>query len=234
MKPPVLSVILPLHDQANHLIRVFQDYASALEALGISYEVVFVANACRDESPDLVRSLAEDFPVRLVELEERGWGLAVKHGLRAARGDIVCYTNFARTSADDLVETLKPAIDDRNRVFTARRGIRDNWMRKWGSLLYNLECRFLFGLSHADINGTPKVFPRRFDRLLALDREDDLIDLEFNVICGRAGYPLTEIPIASSKRHGGRSTTNFRSAFNMYYGALKFYFQTRKWKRNGS
>ena len=42
----------------------------------------------------------------------------------------------------------------------ANRKIRDNWRRRLGSLLYNLECRALFDLANWDINGTPKVFPR--------------------------------------------------------------------------
>jgi hypothetical protein len=65
------------------------------------------------------------------------------------------------------------------------------------------------------------VFPRAFGRLLALERDDDLIDLEFNVVCQEAGYPVIEVPILSTERHGGRSTTDLRSAVNMYLGAYR-------------
>lgn len=71
-----------------------------------------------------------------------------------------------------------------------------------------------------DINGTSKVFPRVFDALLHLQRNDDLVDLEFIVTCREHGYPIMEMPIFSSRRHGGSSTTGLESALKMYRGAF--------------
>jgi hypothetical protein len=90
-----------------------------------------------------------------------------------------------------------------------------------GSLLYNLECRALFDLSYWDINGTPKVFPRQFDPLLRLQREDDLIDLEFCVTCRQQQLPVIEVPILTATRHGGASTTRLGSAMRLYAGARR-------------
>ena len=73
------------------------------------------------------------------------------------------------------------------------------------------------------MNGTPKVFPRSFDRLLALTRDDDLIDLEFLAVCRREGYPVLEVPIFSGKRHGGDSTTRLASALRLYSGAYRMW-----------
>jgi hypothetical protein len=113
-------------------------------------------------------------------------------------------------------------------VIKANRKIRESFQRRAGSLLYNLECRALFDLSQWDINGTPKVFPRAFDKLMALSREDDLIDAEFNAICRREGYAMLEVPIFSSRRHGGKSTTNYGSAVKMYTGAYALWRSMRQ------
>jgi hypothetical protein len=56
-----------------------------------------------------------------------------------------------------------------------------------------------------------------------LTREDDLIDAEFNAICRRHDYPVIEVPVLSTKRHGGKSTTNYASAFKMYVGAYELW-----------
>ena len=111
-------------------------------------------------------------------------------------------------------------------VVKANRKIRDNWRRRLGSLVYNLQCRALFDLAHWDVNGTPKVFSRNHARLLQLSRDDDLIDLEFGVVCRRARYPIREIALVSSGRRSGQSTTRWRSALRMYRGALR-YWQTQ-------
>jgi hypothetical protein len=93
-------------------------------------------------------------------------------------------------------------------------------VRRLGSLLYNLECRALLDLANFDINGTPKAFPRSFSALSHMERNDDLIDAEFCALCRRYDYPVVEVPIPATPRHGGRSTTNLASAARMYQGVL--------------
>jgi hypothetical protein len=102
----------------------------------------------------------------------------------------------------------------------ANRRLRESAYRRLGSLLYNLEARALFDLAVWDINGTPKVFPRSFGRLLELGRRDDLIDLEWVVTCQRAGYPIIEVPVVATVRHGGRSTTPLSAAWRIYRGVF--------------
>ena len=212
--------MLPVHNQADHIEDVVERYEAALQPVPASRQIVLVENGSRDGSWDACRRLAQRFEcVDAIEEPKGSWGHAVKIGLARAQGDLLCYTNSARTSPQDLVLCLVYAMANPGVVVKANRKIRDSWGRRLGSLIYNLECRALFDLSYWDINGTPKVFPRTFDKLCALQREDDLIDLEFNVICRREAYPLLEVPILSTTRHGGRSTTRLGSALKLYAGA---------------
>ena len=204
------------------------EYADALTRVPLAHEIVLVPNGSRDASEKRCNELAATSPtVRCVPLERGGWGRAVRHGLAAASGDLLCYTNSARTTVRDLTLTILYASTFPGTVVKANRKIREHWTRRLGSLLYNLECRALFDLSCWDINGTPKVFPRSCARLLALRRDDDLIDAEFVLVCRRAGYPLLEVPIFSSRRFGGRSTTTPRSAVRMYWGAYRLWREQR-------
>jgi len=224
MSGRLVSIVLPVHNQADHIRGIVEEYLEPLERVGHPYEIILVPNACRDESADVCRALAAANPaVRVVESELGGWGRAVRLGLREARGDVLCYTNSARTPPQDLALMLLYATAYPGVVVKANRKIREHWTRRLGSLLYNMECRALFDLSNWDVNGTPKVFPRTFDRLLGLTRDDDLIDAEFSLICRREGYPMVEVPIFSHRRHGGKSTTNLRSAVRMYWGAIQLW-----------
>lgn len=217
-----MSIVLPVHDQADHIGTIVEEYEGALAGIASPHEIVLIPNGCRDDSVQVCRELAARWPsLRVIPSDGGGWGLAVKLGLREARGDLLCYTNSARTSAKDLTLLLLYAVAYPGTVVKANRKIRESWPRRLGSLLYNLECRSLYDLSYWDINGTPKVFPREFDHLLELRREDDLIDLEFNLVCRRESYPMIEVPIFSVRRHGGNSTTNLRSAAKLYWGAYR-------------
>jgi len=229
MNATLISIVLPVHNQADHVSSVVMEYEEALSRVPNPHELFLVVNGCRDNSLAICRALADEYAsVRVMHSEQGGWGLAVRLGLREARGELLCYTNSARTSAQDLTLILLYAIAFPNVVIKANRKIREHWHRRLGSLLYNLECRALFDLSYWDINGTPKVFPRSFDKLLALTRDDDLIDAEFNIICRREGYRMIEVPVFSYLRHGGRSATSYRSAFKLYFGAIQMWQGMRK------
>ena len=225
----LVSVVLPVFAQERFIAAVVEEYVAALENVRRPYELVLVVNGRPvDKSLEVCRRLEASCPaVRVVATERGGWGWAVRQGLAAARGDLLCYTNSARTTAQDLILHLMCAVAFPGRVIKANRKIRDNALRRIGSLAYNVQCRALFDLPWWDINGTPKVFPRSFGPLLSLARDDDLIDLEFSIVCRREGYPMLEIPAFSTRRHGGVSTTGAASAVRLYLGAF------RMWRRRG-
>jgi glycosyltransferase involved in cell wall biosynthesis len=217
------SVVLPVYNQADHIETVLLEYLKALSRLDFPTEILPVINGPRrDDSLEICRSLQQkDNRIRTLCIDQGGWGRAVRHGLANAGGDLICYTNSARTTAKDLVLMMLYGSVHDDCVVKANRKIRENWKRRLGSLLYNLECRNLFDLAYWDINGTPKVFPRSFAPLMELQEDGDLIDLEFNAICRRQDYQVLEVPVFSKTRHSGRSTTNWRSAYRMYTGAYR-------------
>lgn len=227
--PRLISIILPVHNQADHIERLVQDFVAELVKVPVPYELMLVENASRDSTLAACRRLESELPcVRVINSEKGGWGRAVQLGLEQVEGDVICYTNSARTSPQDLVICLLYAVAYGGIVVKANRKIRENWRRRLGSLLFNIECRSLFDLSNWDINGTPKVFPRTFDGLLKLQRMDDLIDTEFCIVCRQRDYPMIEVPIFSTRRHGGKSTTGYGSAVRLYWGAVALW-RKRRW-----
>src|ERR1051325_224641 len=93
-----LSVILPCRNQADHIGEVLASYREPLSSTGRSYELLAVPNACTDNTFEIIQKMAAADPsIRVVENPKGGWGLAVLTGLKAARGEVLCYTNSART-----------------------------------------------------------------------------------------------------------------------------------------
>jgi glycosyltransferase involved in cell wall biosynthesis len=227
--PGLISIILPVHNQADHIEPLIREFVSELGKVPAPYELTLVENASRDSSLEVCRRLAAELPrVKVITSERGGWGHAVRLGLQAAEGDVICYTNSARTTAQDLVSCLLYALANGGVVVKANRKIRENWRRRLGSLLFNIECRALFDLSNWDVNGTPKVFPRSFGQLLHLQLESDLIDTEFCIRCRQNGYPMIEVPVFSTRRHGGKSTSRYASAARLYWGAIALWGK-REW-----
>lgn len=225
----MVSIVLPIHNQASQLAQIVKDHQPVLAALPQPYELLLVVNGSSDDSLQVAQGLAAQHPeIRVLHSEKGGWGRAVRLGLSQAHGDVLCYTNAARTRPEDLQLALLYGLTHPNVVIKANRKVREGLHRRIGSLLYNLECRTLFDLSNWDINGTPKVFPARFSELVQLERDDDLIDLEFCWKCRQANYSMLEIPTFSSRRYGGRSTTSYGSAQRLYLGAFAMWRSLRQ------
>jgi glycosyltransferase involved in cell wall biosynthesis len=222
METLLYSVVLPVYNQADQIGKIVGDFSRALDATGRSYELIMVVNGSRDDSWERAKREAEACrTLRVFCLEKGGWGKAVKFGLAQAQGEFLCYLNSARTNVADMVRILGYAEINKDVVIKATRIVREKAIRKMGSILYNLEARLVLRLPVWDINGTPKVIPRSIYRTLTLESEDDLIDAEIMAKVINNHVPIMEIPVVSTQRISGKSTTKFRSAFRMYTGLLK-------------
>lgn len=220
---PYASLVLPVHNQAEHVAHMTQSLLAALAKLERRCELVLVPNGCRDASPEICAELADRHPgaIQVVPLAKGGWGRAVAAGLEAATGDLLGYTNSARTTPETATLMLAYAIAYPETVLKATRRVRGSSLRKLGSVVYNFECRRLFDLATWDIDGTPKLFPRSFQHLLQVHSDGNLFDLELMRACHYAGYPVIEVPVLTSDRYGGRSTTSYRTAAQMLLGAYR-------------
>lgn len=216
---PKISLILPVYNQGSSLERICAQYTSRLDELGVSWELLLIVNGSRDESWTKARQLAAADPhVKAHQLELGGWGRAVKFGIAQAAGELICYTNSARTTIEDMLLILTYALANDKVVLKTTRVIRESFVRRIGSILYNYENRRLIGTPLWDVNGTPKVFPAACIKNMDIHSEGDLIDAEIMAKVYRRGYKIVEVLIVSTGRMGGKSTTSFKSAWKMYTG----------------
>jgi dolichol-phosphate mannosyltransferase len=225
-----VSLVLPVRNQSDHIAQIVRGHAATLQEIGVPHEIVLVPNGSRDGTDAVCAELAVALPVvRVVNLAQDGWGRAVRCGIAASQGDLICYTNSARTRPEDIKLIVDFALRNPGTVVKATRTFRHSWLRWIGSQLYNRLCVGLFKLRCTDINGTPKLFPRTATTpLLNLSRDDDLIDLEFMWLCLHDRLSVVEIPIHADSRHGGVSSTGWKTAWNLYSGAIRFWRDLRR------
>ena len=111
-----LSIVLPVHNQGDHIEAVVAGYQAALSKLGCRHELILVSNACRDQSPAICRELAPSREqVRAIDTPEKGWGRAVKLGLRAGRRDMARLHEL-RADHPGSVGDHRPSGDPESRV----------------------------------------------------------------------------------------------------------------------
>jgi hypothetical protein len=212
------SIVIPAGTQLAGLEGRLAEYGERLSELTGPFEGKLVAG---DESRAQATAIATRHDwISVSPVSGPGWGLAVRTGLADSRGDLLCFLNWKRTSGQALGTILEYALSSPGLVFRANRRTRDTVQQRFGSLLFNLECRALLGTSAWDVNGTPKVFGRRHERLLNLRRDDDLIDAEFALVCEQEGYHVAEIPIDASPLSGHVPRPDYPASVRLYLGVL--------------
>jgi hypothetical protein len=214
-----ISVVLPVDCTDPALDGVLRTYVDELRRLGRRWEVLLVPVAAGSSaSCEQLASVEAD--VRATA-EADGWGAAVRLGLRESVGQLLAYTNWQRTPAAALTEMLELGLRNPSLVLRANRRTRDTRTRRLGSLLFNLECRVLLQTPAWDVNGTPKVFPRAFGKLLELQQDGGLLDAEFALVCERESYPVVEVPIDAAPQSAGDSAVDYGAALRMYSGLIR-------------
>lgn len=97
MTSPLLSLIVPCYQEAEHLQGSISRLSQTLKMLSISYEVIFVEDCSRDSTREMLTAvLAADPSIgKLVRhATNMGRGAAVKTGIRAATGKFLGFIDF--------------------------------------------------------------------------------------------------------------------------------------------
>lgn len=222
MQHLIYSIVLPVKDQEDQVKNLIEEYIKNLSRLSDPFELILIFNGSKDMSYGIGKKFAErDKRIKVFVLAQAGWGRAVKFGIHMSNGKYICYTNSARTNIGDLVKMIKIVKANGGVVVKASRIVREGFLRKLGSIIYNVECRLLFKTPIWDVNGTPKIFPRKILNEISLSSNGDLFDAEFMAKCWEKGLPIIEVPIYFNKRRSGKSSTTIISAIKMYIGLFQ-------------
>ena len=83
--PVEVSVVIPCLNEANSLAFCIDKAVTAFRGAGLSGEVIVADNGSTDGSIQI----AEEHGARVVRVEERGYGIALRAGIAAARGPFI-------------------------------------------------------------------------------------------------------------------------------------------------
>ena len=134
-----LSVVLPVHNEAESLPLLWQELADVLARGGWSAEVIFVDDGSTDGSGAFLRALcARDPRVRLVRLQgNHGLSAAMDAGLRRARGQVIVTMDSDLQNDPRDIDTLLAALEGWDAVTGWRRDRHDSWLKRMSSRIGN-------------------------------------------------------------------------------------------------
>ncbi|MEO6749327.1 MAG: glycosyltransferase family 2 protein [Casimicrobiaceae bacterium] len=138
--PPVLSLVVPVHDEAANIDAFVARASAALDALALPWEIVFVDDGSRDASLVAMLTARERDPrIVVVELSRNfGKEIALTAGLDHARGDAVIPIDADLQHPPEVIDALVDGWRAGNDMVVAvrRNARRDGALRRMLSALF--------------------------------------------------------------------------------------------------
>jgi glycosyltransferase involved in cell wall biosynthesis len=200
---PHVSIVIPVYNEEGILRGSVLELREKLRPFGFSYELVLCENGSRDRTVEIGKEIEADFPeVRMISIGQPNYGLAMKTGILAARGDVVicdeidlCDTEFyARALA--LLERTDTDLVVGSKAMVGSNDQRP-WVRRVGTRVYNGLLRAVCNYGGTDTHGL-KAFKREVlletAERCVLDR--DVFASEFVIRAHREKKKVVEIPFA--------------------------------------
>jgi len=231
-KTPRISVVIPVKDEADSIASVISSVRAALEGCNEPHEIV----AVDDGSTDGSQKIAQQAGARVVSHETgRGYGAALKTGIKNARGDSIVIIDGDGTYPAAAICEILHGLESADMVVGARvrKGAQVPVIRRPAKWFLQWLAGFLSGVKILDLNSGLRAFRRHtaegYLRVLP-DRFSFTSTITLLMIGD--GKSIKYVPIDYHKR-SGKSKIVPSDAFSfllliirtiMFFRPLKFFF----------
>ena len=205
---PELSLVFPVFDEEENICPLLDSAVALGRRLGRSFEIVVVDDGSRDESAGRIAAAKALHPeIRTVHhAANRGYGAALRSGLREARGALVFFSDADLQFDLDEVERLLAHTGSFDIVAGYRAPRRDPWGRHalawgWGTLV-----NALFALGVRDIDCAFKLFRREVLDAIPIASLGAFINTEILVRARAAGFRIRQVPVTHRPRRAGQAS----------------------------
>jgi undecaprenyl-phosphate 4-deoxy-4-formamido-L-arabinose transferase len=211
---PVLSVVLPCHNEAENIARYAGTLFPALEALGVSYEVVIVDDGSSDDTASRAAELqGTRKDTRVVTLSpNRGMGGAIRAGFGEARGEFVATLDADLTfPPSSLKDLYAAAVAEKADLASGSPYLRPGdmsgvpWIRSLPSLMINALYRGLFGMRLTAYTPVLRLYRTSFIKNLELSSNGFEINAEIAARAMIDKCPVVEVAAPLHTRTAGVS-----------------------------
>lgn len=230
-----LSLVLPVHNQETIITPVVQEINQVLKKAGIKNEIILVENGSTDNTLTVVKNLARRYKNIKSLTAPKGYGSAIIAGLALSRGRFVSYMPSDGQLDPKLIPKLFKLIKSgRYDLVKIKRVTRESFIRTIRSKIFNFLSSLLFKIPVSDINGSPRIFLRKWLPILDLQYKDSFIDCEMAIKAYFLKWKIKEIPAQTLPRLGGKSTVNFRTIIEFLKNLLAYRFgkELKYWLKN--
>ena len=197
-----VSVLVPAKDEADNLPEFVEQCREALQDTAFTCELIVVNDGSVDGTASVLDRLAAEHPWLQVvtHRSQRGIADALKTASEAARGNVfVFYPADLQFLPQEIPGLVQPILAGDADIITGTK--QGHYQKRFVSGVYNLLCRWLFGIRVTDLNAV-KAYRREVMDVVP-SRPDWHRFLV--VIAAAEGYRVSEHPVTLHPRRAGVS-----------------------------
>lgn len=208
-KLQALSIFFPAYNEEGNIATTIIDARNEAKKVAHDYEIIVINDGSTDRTVEVVKELQRlDPKIHLIShAKNRGYGAAVKTGLRACTMDWIFFTDSdgqfhydelakfvaVSSSADLIIGYRRKRMDPFHRVFLAQ-------------VLLKIWNFCLFGLTVRDVDCAYKLFKREVRDAIKLETESAITVTELLVKAKSLGYRIVQLPVSHYARKFGEQT----------------------------
>jgi dolichol-phosphate mannosyltransferase len=213
---PELSVVVPVHNESGNVRPLLHEITAALRGR-LTFEIVYVDDASRDDTLTVLRAAKTEFPELRVlrHCNQCGQSTAIRTGIRAARASwVATLDGDGQNDPADILKLLAVRAESPPEVklFTGWRVERnDPSSKRWASKIANaLRARVLHDDTPDTGCGIKLIERAAFLELPYFDHMHRFLP----ALILRAGWQVRSVPVRHRPRSSGRSKyNNFQRAW---------------------
>jgi glycosyltransferase involved in cell wall biosynthesis len=235
-RPGCVSVVIPAYNEEHGIQPVLEDLRKDLDATDIEYEILVVDDGSSDKTWESICEFAE--PIKALRHEvNKGYGAALKTGIRKAKYPYICITDADGTYPNGRIPELLAHLDenDADMVVGSRTGLNVSipLVRRPAKWVIGRLANYVAGRKIPDINSGLRVFKcglaRRMFHLLP---EGFSFTTTITLAMMANGYSVAYMPIDYHARIGRSKIRPIRDTLNflqlilrmaLYFAPLKIF-----------
>jgi len=200
----MLSVILPVHNEAESLEKIYFHLSGILPPLEVPFEIVFVNDGSTDDSSKILKQIKEkNHVVKIINLKRSyGQSNTLQAGIDNAKGEIIVTLDADLENDPRDIVHLLDKLSEGYDVVCGRRVGRPVNIKNMLSALGNFVFRLAFKSPVRDMACTLRAYKREALEKIVLHGS---LHRYLPVLLHLKGVKIAEINVSSRLRKFGRS-----------------------------
>ncbi len=228
-----VTVVIPMFNEEKGIPKVLDNIKDVMSESGWDYEIIAIDDGSSDKTAEIVQQ-QED--VKLIQHNEnRGYGAALKTGIRHSSGDIIVITDADGTYPNDRIPEMLSYIGDYDMVVGARIGesVKIPLLRKPAKAILAYLANFLAETKIPDLNSGLRAFKKEVVmKYFPILPPGFSFTTTITLAMLSNGYAVKYIPINYHEREGKSKIRPIRDTYNFilliirtitYFNPLKIF-----------